>query len=78
MYKKCIPYLSGEFSKLCSNRKKSLWFQSKPLSLYPWLTLIAIFLNLVPKKGDNIVLPPLNFPKWGGQFPPALSAIRWY
>ena len=22
MYKKCIPYLSGIFSKLCSNKKK--------------------------------------------------------
>ena len=34
---KCIPYLSGIFSKLCSNkRKKSLWFQSIPLSKYPY------------------------------------------
>ena len=34
--KKCIPYLSGIFSKLCSNKKKSLWFQSIPLSKYPY------------------------------------------
>jgi hypothetical protein len=33
MYKKYIPYLSGIFSKLCSN---SLWFQSIPLSKYPY------------------------------------------
>ena len=39
LYKKCIPYLSGIFSKLCSNKKKdkkSLWFQSIPLSKYPY------------------------------------------
>jgi hypothetical protein len=36
MYKKYIPYLSGIFSKLCSN---SLWFQSIPLSKYPYTRL---------------------------------------
>ena len=37
LYKKCIPYLSDIFSKLCSNiKKKSLWFQSIPLSKYPY------------------------------------------
>ena len=40
LYKKFIPYFSGIFSKLCSNKKKkkkkSLWFQSIPLSKYPY------------------------------------------
>ena len=31
MYKKCIPYLSGIFSKLCSNKKKSRYgFKAYP------------------------------------------------
>ena len=34
--KKCIPYLSGIFSKLQQLKKKSLWFQSIPLSKYPY------------------------------------------
>ena len=36
---KCISYsyiyLTGKFSKLCAQQKKSLWFQSIPLSKYP-------------------------------------------
>jgi hypothetical protein len=41
LYKKCIPYLSGIFSKLCSNKKKKVTMVSKhtlvQISLYPWL-----------------------------------------
>ena len=37
LYKKCIPYLSGIFSKLCSNKKKKVTMVSKhTLSKYPY------------------------------------------
>jgi hypothetical protein len=36
LYTKCIPYSSGIVSKLCSNKKKLLRFQSIPLSKYPY------------------------------------------
>jgi hypothetical protein len=41
LFKKCIPYLSGIFSKLCSNKKNPVTMVSKhtlvQISLYPWL-----------------------------------------
>ena len=79
MYKKCIPYLSGKFSKLYSNKKKSLWFQSKPISLYPCPLVNCksfFFLKFSAKKGEGkIVLTPLNFSKWGGQLPQLLRPL---
>ena len=40
MHKKCIPYLSGVFSKLCSNKKKVTMVSKHILvqiTLYSWL-----------------------------------------
>ena len=63
LYEKCIPYLSGKFSKMCSNKNKSLWFQSIPFSRYPYtlsiLDNICFHFKLNAKKG-GLVLPPKN------------------
>ena len=54
MYKKvkCIAYLSGKFSKPCSNKKKkrSLWFQSIPLFKlkYPYTQLANWTIYMLP------------------------------
>ena len=40
LYKKCIPYLSGIFSKLCSNKKKVTMVSKHTIvqiSLYSWI-----------------------------------------
>jgi hypothetical protein len=52
MYKKCIPYLSGIFSKLCSNKKKSHYgFKAYPcpnilIPLAKW----TIYASILKKK----------------------------
>jgi hypothetical protein len=75
LYKKCIPYLSGIFSKLCSNKKKKkVTMVSKhtlvQISLYPWLNgqymlpykvKKFFFLNLMPKRRAKLSPPPSIF-----------------
>jgi len=64
MYKKCIPYLSGIFSKLCSNKKKSHYGFKK-----------VFFLNLMPKRGEKLFAPlTLNFQKVGWAIAPSSFA----
>ena len=78
--KKCIPYLSGKFSKLSSNKKKGHYgFKAYPypnilIHLVNWTTYMLpyrskkafIFLKFnTKKKGGQIAT--LNFSKWGGK-----------
>ena len=65
---KCIPYLSGIFSKLSSNCP-NIRIPLANLTIYASiLSKKVFFLNLMPKKGgDKIALHPLHFSKWGGQ-----------
>ena len=72
---KCILYLSGIFSKLCSNKKKKVTMVSKhtlvQISLYLWLNgqymlpyyskTSFFFLSLMPKRGAKLFPPSLNF-----------------
>jgi hypothetical protein len=84
--KKCIPYLSGKFSKLSSNKKKGHYgFKAYPypnilIHLVNWTTYMLpyrskkafIFLKFnTKKKGGQIAT--LNFSKWGGKLSPVTS-----
>ncbi len=85
-YKKGIPYLSGIFSKLCSNKKKKSLVSKHTLvqiSIYPWLTgrfhtkVKKCFLKFNAKiRGQTDYFVPLNFSKWRGQLPLALSPMK--
>ena len=74
LYEKCISYLSGKFSKMCSNKKKSLWYQSIPK--YPYtlgiLDNICFHFKLNAKKG-GLVLPPSTFQSGEGYCPQLLA-----
>ena len=71
--KKCIPYLSGKFSKLCSNKKKSHYgFKAHPypnilIPLANWTIYASIlnknifFLKFNAKRGEGLVLQPSTF-----------------
>ena len=76
LYEKCIPYLSGKFSKMCSNKKKSLWFQSIPFSKYSYtlgiLDNICFHFKLNAKKG-GLALPPSIFQSGEGNCPQLLT-----
>ena len=72
LYKKCIPYLSGIFSKLCSNKKKKkVTMVSKhtlvQISLVKWTIYASIqskkvfFLKFNAKKEGKTIPPSLNF-----------------
>ena len=67
--KKCIPYLSGIFSKLCSN-KKNVTMVSKhtlvQISLDPWLNGKYMLPN---KKGGQLFPPPSIFKSREGNCP---------
>jgi hypothetical protein len=58
LYEKCIPHLSGKFSKMCSNKKKVTMVSKHTLfqiSLYPWDTY-----HFMGKKLSAIALPTLK------------------
>ena len=75
LYEECISYLSGKFSKMCSNKQKSLWFQSIPFSRYPYtlgiLDNICFHFKLNAKKG-GLVLTPSTFQSGEGNCPQLL------
>jgi hypothetical protein len=53
LYKKCIPYLSGIFSKLCSNKKKKSRYGFKAYPCPNILILLAkwtIYASILKKK----------------------------
>ena len=67
MYKQCIPYLTGKFSKLCSNKKSHYGFKVYPYPnillpgqfMLPYYVIKAFFLTLMSKRGGGkLVLPP--------------------
>ena len=72
MHKKCIPYLSGIFSKLCSNKKKVTMVSKHTLvqiSLDPWLN----GKYMLPNKKGGQLFPP-QFLKVGRAIAPSSFA----